>query len=34
MDMFETIDLRKGRADGMIEKRSEDFFRIKVVTKS
>lgn len=28
MDMFETIDLRKGRTDGKIEKRSDDSFRI------
>ena len=28
MDMFETIDLRKGKADGMIEKKTDDSFRI------
>ena len=28
MDMFETIDLRKGRTDGKLEKRSDDSFRI------
>lgn len=28
MNMFGTIDLRKGRADGKIEKRSDDTFRI------
>ena len=28
MDMFETIDLRKSKADGKIEKKSDDSFRI------
>ena len=28
MDMFETIDLRKGKADGKIEKKTDDSFRI------
>ena len=28
MDMFETIDLRKGKADGKIEKKADDSFRI------
>ena len=28
MDMFETIDLRKGRSDGKLEKRSDDSLRI------
>ena len=26
MDMFETIDLRKGRSDGKLEKRSDDSY--------
>ncbi len=28
MEMFETIDLRKGRTDGRLDKRSDDSFRI------
>ena len=28
MDMFETIDLRKSKADGKIEKKADDSFRI------
>ena len=28
MDMFETIDLRKGKTDGKIEKKADDSFRI------
>jgi hypothetical protein len=32
MDMFETIDLRKGRSDGKLEKRSDDSYRKDLIS--